>query len=80
MGLLWKSMAFLSVGKMIGMTSPFILKWVVNRMMATTSGVPISTIGLPMLMSKAPIALTTSIAAVGLWGLSKLVSITLLCY
>ena len=73
-------MAFLTIGKLFGMTSPFILKWVVNKMMTSPSGIATGAAAIPMTMAMAPIALTTSIGAVGLWGLSKVISITLLCY
>lgn len=77
----WKSMVFLTFGKFFGMTSPFILKWVVNTMMMMTSpGGPIGPETLPMMMATFPIALTTSIGAVGIWGLSKVLSTTFLCY
>ena len=80
MGKFWKSMMFLTVGKMFGMTSPFILKWVVNTMTAAVSVGPGGPVSMQMMAATLPLSLTTCVGAVGLWGLSKLISITMLCY
>ena len=84
MGKFWKSMVFLLVGKTFGMTSPFILKWVVNTMTAAVTGATVSgtaaTIGLAGVAIPVSVTLKACLGAVGMWGMSKLISITMLCY
>ena len=82
MGKFWKSMVFLTIGKAFGMTSPFILKWVVNTMTAAVTGATgtAATIGLGVAAVPVSMTLRACIGAVGFWGLSKLISITMLCY
>ena len=76
----WTSMAFLLVGKSFGMMSPFILKWVVNTMTAAVNAGVATTATVGLLGKTMPFTLTACVGAVGLWGLTKLVSITMLCY
>jgi hypothetical protein len=80
MGKFWKSMVFLITGKMFGMTSPFILKWVVNTMTAAVSLGPGGSVAMTMSYAMLPVSLTACIGAVGMWGVAKLSSLTLLCY
>ena len=77
-----KSLVFLTVGKAFGMTAPFIMKYVVNSMMALqSSGVAVAGgAGLAMYSTVRGLSLTTSIGCVGLWGLSKIISSTLMCF
>jgi hypothetical protein len=77
----WKSLVYLTLGKAFGMTSPFILKYVVNAMMSLSS-TPAAAAGAGVAMTATvrSLSLTTAIGCVGLWGFTKLVSSTLMCY
>jgi len=66
----------LTVGKAIGMASPFILKYVVNMMMKVQA----PAVGAATVLVGSAFSLNKAIGMVGLWGLSKLVTNTLMCF
>lgn len=72
----YASLCFLTVGKAIGIASPFILKYVVNMMMSVQT----ATAGASMAIAGSAFSLNRAIGAVGLWGLSRLVTNTFMCF
>lgn len=72
----YTSLCFLTVGKAIGITSPFILKYVVNMMMSVQG----ATVGAATAMAGTAFSLNRAIGAVGLWGFSRLATNTLMCF
>ena len=77
----WKSIIFLSLGKALNMTSPFLLKWVVNTLsIGMNANYGVGPMALPMMTTTGVFTVTACISAIGLWGLTKIVSSVLLCW
>ena len=72
----YASLCFLTVGKAIGISSPFILKYVVNMM----ASVQTATAGAAVAVAGSAFSLNRAIGAVGLWGLTRLVTNTFMCF
>lgn len=82
MGLFWQSLALLLAAKTISMSSPFILKRIVNSMTAAyTSANIVGGAGTLALAAAVPQStLKRAAMSIGLWGLTKIVSSILLCF
>jgi ABC-type multidrug transport system fused ATPase/permease subunit len=69
MGLFWKSMTCLFLGKSFAMVSPFVLRKIVNNMTA----------GAASASSIRPMTIASVVASIGIWGITRIISTFFLC-
>jgi ABC-type multidrug transport system fused ATPase/permease subunit len=72
MGLFWKSMTCLFLGKSFAMVSPFVLRKIVNNMTSP------AVIGASATALR-PMTIVSVVASIGIWGITRIISTFFLC-